>query len=173
VLNVASTRGVGRLQRDAVAGRDQPFEDVARFRRQRAGIIKQAPARQRRERSVEVVVLRVGELQRHAARAEGLLDDHARGLVGAEAVTGPEQPARSVPQAVARAFERDGLRHLDDVLDQTARLQRVERFRVDRLLARALGVAEAREQRLAVEHHRGVRGEHQVRQILGRRDELD
>ena len=52
-------------------------------------------------------------------------------------------------------------------------LQRTECRLEVRLLALALRMAEARQQHLAVEHHRGVGGEHQIGHAGRRRHEFD
>ena len=78
-----------------------------------------------------------------------------------------------VPEAIAGAFERDARRQGDDLIDQTAPAQDIERRRKDRLLALALRVAEACEQCLAVEHHSGVGGEDEIRQAVLRLEQFD
>ena len=60
-------------------------------------------------------------------------------------------------------------RQLDHLVDQLALGERAEGRGEHRLLDLALGMAEAREQRLAVEHHRGVRGEDEIRRAFERR----
>src|SRR5437762_1859600 len=82
-----------------------------------------AAARQRAERGVEVVEARIGEIERNASRAEAFFDHGGGRLVGAEAAAHPECPAMAVPQTVARAFEHGPVRHLDDLVDQAARLE--------------------------------------------------
>ena len=42
-----------------------------------------------------------------------------------------------------------------------------------RFLAAALGMAESRQQRLAIEHDGGIRREHEVGQVRHRRNKLD
>src|SRR5262249_37601214 len=78
-----------------------------------------------------------------------------------------------VPEAIAGTFECDARRQRDDLPDQTALAQYIEHRCKDRLLALSLRMAEAREQRLAVEHHSAVGGEDEIGQAVLRVDQFD
>ena len=85
----------------------------------------------------------------------------ADGRRGAWAAADPEQVARGVPDAVAGAFLVTTVDE-GDVGEQAVRLQALERGHEMRFFAATFGVAEAGDERLAVEHDAGVGGEHQI-----------
>jgi hypothetical protein len=66
------------------------------------------------------------------------------------------------PNAIACPFQPHIFGHLYDRVDLRARFERAERSAEDRLLALSFGMAEAREQNLAVEDDRRIGREHEV-----------
>ncbi|MFI4951110.1 MAG: arginine deiminase-related protein, partial [Caulobacterales bacterium] len=98
---------------------------------------------QRAEAGVEVVEPVRGQLQADHLLAEAAGDHAHRGLAGARAETGPEQPPIGIPDAVAGAFLQHAVRQVDDVAHQAAGLQPREHRAEHGLLALALRIAEA------------------------------
>ena len=115
----------------------------------------------------------VGEFQCNGVDSENVLDRSACLAIRSGTIAHPEQVARAIPNAVARAFEHQMARELCNGVDETARLQgpktALERF----LLAAALRMTETRQHRLAVEHDRSIRREYQIREVRRRRHQLD
>ena len=117
---------------------------------------------QRAERRVEVIEARVGERERQAGHAKLLLDYIVRGGIRAKAAAHPKQAAPTVPDAVAGTFERHPIGHLYDLIEEPVRLQGAEAGRDYRLLAPAFGMEKTSQDGLAVQHDRGVGGEHEI-----------
>src|SRR5262249_20106967 len=146
---------------------------MMRFFGEGAGIVYDIAGRKSAERDVEVIEARVRKLQSDALHAELIGNDMSGCAVGALTASHPELLALLIPDTIASALKDHLGREFLHRVELGLRAQLPEGAGEDRLLSFAFRMAEARQQRLAIEHDGGVGRKHEIGKLWDRIDEFD